>query len=51
MHGRNRVKHSEVRSRGPNQPTAGNAGIALLFAIRHRWPGLPEPGLGLARAP
>ena len=27
-----------------NIPAAGKAGIALLFAIVHHRPGLPEPG-------
>jgi hypothetical protein len=27
-----------------NQPAAGKAGIAPLFAVGHHYPGLPEPG-------
>jgi len=27
----------------PNQPAAGNAGIASQLAIGHHWPGVPEP--------
>jgi len=31
-------------TRTPDIPAAGKAGIALLFAIGHHGPGLPEPG-------
>jgi hypothetical protein len=27
----------------PNQPAAGNAGIASQLTIEHHWPGVPEP--------
>jgi hypothetical protein len=28
----------------PNQPAAGNAGIASRLTIQHHCPGVPEPG-------
>ena len=31
-------------NRVPNQPAAGNAGIAPPLTIEHHWPGVPEPG-------
>jgi hypothetical protein len=33
----------QVESHLPNIPAAGTAGIALLFAMVHLSPGLPEP--------
>jgi len=32
------------RSRPPNHPAAGKAGMGSRLAIGRRWPGLPEPG-------
>jgi hypothetical protein len=32
-----------IMSRAANHPAAGKAGIAVLFAIEHHGPGLPEP--------
>ena len=34
------------RTPEPNHSAAGKAGIAVLFAIKHHWPGLPEPLYG-----
>jgi len=28
----------------PNQPAAGNARVALQFAVVSQWPGVPKPG-------
>jgi hypothetical protein len=35
---------SQIVNEPPNQPAAGNAGIARRLTIQHHWPGVPEPG-------
>ena len=38
----NAVVRFEHMEPWPNNPAAGKAGFALLFAFVHHWPGLPE---------